>query len=299
MSTLKRYFLETRPHFLVLSVVVALLGTGMAMRQGEISLAHAALCLAGLLLLHISTNVLNDYFDHKSGIDLKTRKTPFSGGSGLIQSGAVSPGGVLGLGLGAFFLACPIGAYFILVRGPVLLPLFTAGALFVLLGTSYLTRTGFAVGELSAGLGLGTLPVAGIYMILRGHIDAAAVYASVPSGILVFNLLFLNEFPDAKADLMGGRRTLVITLGRKKAARVYAALTTLVFLWIAAGPVLKLTPAWTLLGLLTLPLAVGAMRNAFQYRTPENMLKAQGANTVVILATQFLLAAGYFISIRF
>ena len=94
MSTLKRYFLETRPHFLVLSVVVALLGTGMAMRQGEISLAHAALCLAGLLLLHISTNVLNDYFDHKSGIDLRTQKTPFSGGSGLIQSGAVSPGGV-------------------------------------------------------------------------------------------------------------------------------------------------------------------------------------------------------------
>jgi 1,4-dihydroxy-2-naphthoate polyprenyltransferase len=293
---IKTLFLATRPKFLLLPVVVVLLGTGIARRAGNICWPDAFFCLLGLLLLHISTNVLNDYFDYKSGIDFKTSPTPFSGGSGFLTSGTLKPEQGLALGLGAFLAAVPLGVYFFFVRGPVLIPLFGAGAVFVLLGTSHLTRIGYGAGEICAGLGLGLLPVWGTSYILSGTMDGSALYASVPSGILVFNLLFLNEFPDTEADRQGGRKTIPIQFGLPFAARLYLVLSAAVYLWIIAGVLLEIMPAWSLLGLLTLPLSFQAVRGSFAFADRDKLTAAQGANIIVILATQFLLGLGYFIS---
>jgi 1,4-dihydroxy-2-naphthoate octaprenyltransferase len=296
MAKIKIYFLETRPHFLVLSVMLAFLGSAMAWYYRSFHLGHALLAFLGLLLLHISTNVLNDYFDFKHGIDLKTKPTPFSGGSGFVISGQITPGETLTFGLLAFFLAAPIGLYFLIRTGWILLPLFILGAIFVLLGTSYLTKVGFAVGELAAGLGLGALPVLGINIILRQQVDLATVYACIPSGILVFNLLFLNEFPDREADQQGGRRTLAITLGLNRAGRVYAVLSIMVYVWIVIGVVLQWMPAFTLLGLFTLPFCIRAIKGALNPTDPKQLLPALGANIVMILGTQFVLGIGYILS---
>jgi 1,4-dihydroxy-2-naphthoate octaprenyltransferase len=101
----KNLFLSTRPQFLVLSVILVFLDASLASYFGTANLSYALVCGLGLVLLHISTNVLNDYFDYKSGIDHRTKPTPFSGGSGFIVSGKIKPSISLTLGLGAFGLA--------------------------------------------------------------------------------------------------------------------------------------------------------------------------------------------------
>jgi 1,4-dihydroxy-2-naphthoate octaprenyltransferase len=293
--SVKAYLLETRPQFLILSLVLAILGTGMAVASGSISFLWAVLAFVGLLLLHISVNTLNDYFDFKSGVDLATRPTPFSGGSGFLPAGKLTAKEVLWIGVGTFMLAVPIGIYFILERGLPLLPLFIVGAVFVLAYTSFLTKIG-GLSELSAGLGLGTLPVFGIFYILTGEATGAALFASIPSGFLVANLLLINEIPDAEADKVGKRKTLPIILGKRGAAMVYSALTILTYVWIAAGVVAGYMPVWTLLGCLTLPMAFKAISGSFKYDDMSKLIPALGANVMVVLLTQLLMGVGFILS---
>lgn len=291
--SLKAYFLETRPQFLMLSIVLIILSTSIAFYDGVFNLKYTLLTLVGLLLLHISVNTLNDYFDYKSGIDLKVNRTPFSGGSGLLPSGKISAKQTFWLGTISFILAVPIGIYFILNKGWFLLPIFVLGAIFVLFYTSFLAKLGFGFSEISAGLGLGTLPVLGVYLILNRGFSFPVLYASIPSGILVCNLLFLNEFPDVEADKTGGRKTLPIILGKDKAARLYSALSLLVYIWIVSGVIFKIMPPFTLIALLTLPFAFKAITGSITHSDITKMLPAQGANVMVVLLTQFLLGIGY------
>ncbi len=289
----KTLFLETRPQFLILTPILIILAMGMALYNGQFNFLYLFLSLLGLLLLHISVNTLNDYSDYKTGIDLNVKRTPFSGGSGMLPSKSLSSSTVLKMGLISFLLAVPIGVYFLIERGLSLLPIFILGAIFVLWYTSTIARLGYGLPELAAGLGLGTLPVFGTFLIFTGQFSWEILYASVPSGILVCNLLYLNEFPDIEADTMGGRRTLPILLGREKAAYFYGFLTILVYLWIAVGVILDLMPIWTLLGLLTMPFAIKAMKGAITFKTVEELIPSLGANVMVVLLTQLFLGIGY------
>lgn len=291
---LKVWFLETRPHFLLLSVVLAFLGTAAACYAGAFHLGFALLGFLGILLNHISVNVLNDYYDYKSGIDRETVRTPFSGGSGIIQANLLTPRQVLWLGIVAFILAVPIGIYFIMVKGIILLPLLLVAALCVLLYTPLLTRLGWP--EWAPGLGLGLLPVLGAYFIQAGSYTVPAVVVAVPAGILVHNLLLLNEFPDVEADRKAGRKTLPIVIGKDRSAWLYSALTVLVYLWLIGAVLAGQMPAFALLGLLTFPLALKAIRGSFQHRDMAKLVPALGANVMVVLLTQLLMGIGYILA---
>ncbi|PJA27626.1 MAG: prenyltransferase [candidate division Zixibacteria bacterium CG_4_9_14_3_um_filter_46_8] len=294
--SIKYLFLETRPQFLLLSPILVFLGMAMAMYQGSFSWVYFLLSVIGLTLLHTSVNVLNDYSDHKTGIDFKTKRTPFSGGSGFLTIGKVNPEAALKLGLGSFFLAVPIGVYFVIKEGWHLLPLFLVGSVFVLWYTSHLSKVGGGLSEISAGLGLGSLPVLGTFIIINGGFSWVALYASIPSGFLVCNLLLLNEFPDAEADKTGQRRTLPIVLGYKKAALVYSTLIVMAYLWVVIGVALGLMPAWALIALLTLPFGLRAISGALRFKSFEELIPAQGANILTVLLTQLLLGCGYIVA---
>lgn len=288
---LKVWFLETRPQFLLLSVVLAFLGNSIAWYDGYFHLGYALLAFVGLLLCHISVNVLNDYFDYTSGIDLEVRRTPFSGGSGILPASLLKPRQIFWFGLVSFLLAVPIGIYFVIARGWDLLPLLLVAAVCTLLYTPVLTRLGWP--EWAPGVGMGTLPVLGTYFIQTTAYTIPAVIASIPSGILVHNLLLLNEFPDAKADKKAGRRTLPIVMGKKNAGTVYCAMTLLVYLWIIGGVVAGIMPIFCLIALLTFPLAIKAIQGA---RKPEDMgrlVPAMANNVLVVLLTQLLFGIGY------
>jgi len=288
---LKVWFAETRPQFLLLSVVLAFLGSSIAWYDGYFHLGYALLAFFGLLLCHISVNVFNDYFDYTSGIDLEVRRTPFSGGSGILPASLLKPRQVFWFGLVSFLLAVPIGVYFVFARGWDLLPLLMVAAVCTVLYTPLLTRLGWP--EWAPGVGLGALPVLGTYFIQTTAYTIPAVIASIPSGILVHNLLLLNEFPDTRADGKAGRRTLPIVMGKKNAGIVYSALTLLVYLWIIAWVAVGIMPIFCLIALLTLPLALKAIGGALKPENMRRLVPAMANNVLVVLLTQLLLGIGY------
>ena len=296
---LKIWFLETRPQFLLLSVVLAFLGTCIAWYEakefgGNFDLGYAFLAGFGLLLAHISVNVLNDYFDYRSGIDLETKRTPFSGGSGILPATLLKPRQVFWLGLSSFLLAIPIGVYFVLARGWLLLPLLLIAAICVLLYTPTILKLRWP--EWAPGLGLGALPILGVYFVQTSVYTLPVFIASIPSGILVHNLLLLNEFPDVEADKKAGRKTLPITMGKEKAGIVYSVLTIIVYLWIIGGVVVGQMPTFSLIALLTLPFAIKAIRGALKHQDMSQLVPAMANNVLVVLLTQLLLGIGYILA---
>ena len=292
---IKIWLLETRPQFLLLSVALVLLGTAMSGNEGHFNWVRFALTMLGLILAHASVNILNDYFDYKSGIDLETRRTPFSGGSGILPQGLIEPKSAFRFGAGCLLAAFLIGLYLTAVSGRQLLPLILLGGLVIYFYTSYLTK--WLLGEFWAGLGLGTLPVLGTYFVQTGSYTTGAFVASLAPGFLTANLLLLNEFPDAEADKKGGRFHLVIALGARKASRLYAGLTATAYFCIAAGVVLKLMPALSLIALLSAPIAFKAISVTFKhYDKPSELVPAQKANVMTVLATNILLALAYFMN---
>ncbi len=285
------WLIEIRPRFLLISVALAALGTSIAWRNGFFSLRYTVLAFIGLLLWQISVQVLNDYFDYKSGVDLKTRRTPFSGGSGILPAHLLRPGSVLKFGLLSFALAVPIWAYLITVKGLLLLPLIGVGAVCVLVYTPFLTR--WRLGEVSSALGLGILPTLMFYFVQTGGYSAEAVVAAIPAGMLIFNVHLLNEFPDVEADEAGGDKTLPIILGRPKAAWLYLAGTGAVYAWTVAWAAAGVMPLPTLISLVTIPLALRAIKGALSYHASASFNPALWANALFGFFTITLLASGY------
>lgn len=288
------YLLETRPQFLILSVVLGLTGTCIAWYDGFFNLGEALLATFGLILTHMSVNAINDYFDYRSGIDKVTNITPFSGGSGMIKSGRLTSREVLWVGIITLLLAVPIGIYFILARGWLLLPLLVVAAFCVIFYSPLILKCHWP--EWSPGLGLGILPVLGMYFSQTGMYSWHAVIASVPSGFLVHNLLLLNEFPDIEADKVANRKTLPITLGGHGAAIFYTVVTLMVYIWIIGAVIFRAMPVFTLIALLTLPVAIKAIRGSFKYNEMDKIVPAMASNVMVVLLTQVLVGIGYILS---
>ena len=282
---------EMRPKFLVGSVAVAFLGTSVAWGDGFFSLRYAVLGFIGLILWHTSVQVLNDYFDYRSGVDFQTQRTQFSGGSGVLPARLLKPLSVLRFGLLTFALAVPVWTYLVIVKGLLLLPLVGVMAVCVLLYTPVLTR--WRLGEISCGLGLGVLPILMFYFIQTGEYTTEVVVASVPAGILFFNVHLLNEFPDAEADKMGHRKTLPIVLGRAKASWIYLAGTVAVYVWVVVWVVVGVMPPTALLALVTIPLAFWATRGAVSYKDEALFAQALWANSLCLIFTTALLGSGY------
>ncbi len=290
----KTLLLETRPQFLILSVVLAFLGTAIAWYDGYFNLWKALLAMVGLVLAHAAVNILNDYVDFRSGVDLKTVKSPFNGGSGLLPAGQISPSVALKLGLGCLTGAVAIGVFFIFAAGWALLPLLLVAGLCIVLYTPFILKHGWP--EWSPGLGLGILPIMGAYFVQTSQYNWQIFAISIPSGILVHNLLFLNEFPDVDADKTVKRKTMPITLGKSKASIIYITLTVVTYLWIILMVVLGVMPAFTLLALLTMPMAFKAITGSRKYDEVSRFIPAQASNVLIVLLIQALMGVGYILA---
>jgi len=291
---MNKWLMIIRAPFLPLSVVLAFLGTCIAWYDGAFHLGYALLAFLGILLAHISVDVINEYFDYKSGIDLATKRTPFSGGSGALPMGLITPKQALWLGIITFVAIIPIGVYFVLVKGWLLLPLLLVAALCILIYTPFILKIGWP--EWAPGLGMGALPVMGAYFVQTGEYNWPLVVASVPSFILVHNLLLINEFPDVEADKKGGRKTTPIVIGEAGASKFYSAMTILVYLWVIGSVIAGVMPVYCLVALLTLPFAIKAILGSMQYQDMNKLVPALANNVMVVLITQLLLGVGYILA---
>jgi 1,4-dihydroxy-2-naphthoate octaprenyltransferase len=295
MANLKAFAGIARVPFLLLPVTLVASGAAAAAYDGAFDISRTVVALIGLVALHIAANVLNEWSDMRTGIDLHTNRTPFSGGSGTIPSGAVSTQTALAFGLGWAAIGLATGLWLITEVGWVLVPIMVLGAVFVLGYTDLLARSG--VGEIAAGLGLGGLPVIGTALVQDGTIGPAAVAAAVPATLMTFNLLLLNEFPDEQADRAGGRRNVVIMLGRPGAAAVYSAAALMTPSAIVATVIVDVLPVLSLAAVLPSLLLVKSLKWACVQPNGPVPIPALGANVVWILTTNLMLAVSVGVSV--
>ena len=291
---LKAWLRQIRAPFLILSVILVLIGIAAARRDGFVDIGKSILLVMGVVLAHVSVNLFNEISDFRTGIDGDTRRTPFSGGSGMLQAGMTSVRTVTAAAYGAFFAAAAIGFFFCFVSGWWIALFAACGGLAVRFYTSHLTR--WRIGEVISGITLGSFVVLGTHYALSGALNWEIVLISIPPGILTSLLLFLNEFPDMEADRKGGRRHLVIQFGRKRCSRIYVAGLAVVYGVILAAPFISRVPGSILVALSTLPLAIRAGYLALVHHDDmPRFVPALALNVGVVLLTDFLLAVGYFL----
>ena len=284
-----------RFHFIPLTVILVSLGTAVAAYEGFFYWPHFVLAMIGSILVHMTVNVINDYHDYVDGIDLNTERTPFSGGSGVLPSSLLKPKQAFWFATACLLVAMVIGVYFVLTMGWLLFPLLLVAGFSAYFYNVYLSK--WLVGELFAGLNLGPLLVLGAYYVQTGRYSWEAFVASLAPGILTANLLFLNEFPDRDADQKGGRRHLVIVMGKGSARFLYVALMIVAYLCIVIGVLAKWMPAVTLIGLGTAVVGWKAAGGALKYyNDSRHLVPVLGLNVIQILGTQALLTIGYVIA---
>jgi 1,4-dihydroxy-2-naphthoate octaprenyltransferase len=289
VPSLKALLGVSRGPFLLLPPTLIAAGSAAAAYDGRFVWPHALAALVGLVALHAAVNALNEASDFATGIDLHTRRTPFSGGSGTLPSGLAGRGTAVGVGIAGSAVGLFVGIFFLRIHGWPFVPFMVLGAFSVLAYTPGLIRLG--VGEVFAGLGLGALPVLGAAFVHEGRIGPAAIAASIPAFFMTFNLLLLNEFPDEEADRAGGRRHLVITLGRRGAAWVYAAAALGVPVAHAIAVAFGAIPPLCLLAMVPSALLVRPLSWAFTRPEEPVPIPAMGDNVIWNLATNVVMAA--------
>jgi len=309
MSSIRVWVAQVRANFLLLSVFLVLIGLAFSVKyppESGISFnyLHAFLLVTGVVLTHISVNLFNEYSDYHTKIDFNTTRTPFSGGTGMMVSGQTRPKDVLMVAIVTLVIAFAIGLYFTIVSHWSIMILAVIGAFSIVFYTNLLAR--IMLGELFAGLALGTLVVLGTYISMTASpgtpvnmlVPAEVLWLSIPPGILTALLLFINQFPDMEADIAGGRKHLVIFLGKKKSAWVYAAGMFLTFAIIFILPLIGLSSFWIYLALFPIPLAVKASLTALRYgENNSRIVSALVNNVLTVLSTDLLIAVAIFIDV--
>lgn len=283
----------TRANFLPLTVVIVFAGlAGAFYAHRTFNGSDALLVMVGALLTHASVNAFNNYFDYTSKIDARTIKTPFSGGVEILVKGEMRATNALAVAIICLVAAFLIGTCFLLRLFNVLLPLMLYGLLVIVLYTPALSKI-HGLSEVVAGSGFGFIGL-GVYVTQAGLIDGTAFAIFVPVTILVAMLLFLNEFPDADADKEGGRRHVVILVGKRRAARIYVISLIATYVSIVLSVIFQAAPWTNLVGLLTIPVAYKAARSVLKnYEKTPDLVPALGMNVIMILSTIILVAAGF------
>ncbi len=298
MKKLLLFLAEMRAPFFTASVIPVILGASAAWSEtGIFSPAVFALTLVAGMCLHAGTNIANDYFDHKSGDDEINVEfvRPFSGGSRMIQKGLLSPREVLVESLVLFAIGGAIGLYLAVTRGLAILVLGVVGAFCGFFYTAPpFNIAARGIGELTVGLNFGTLMVLGAYYVQTGRFSTAALVASLPVGILIADVLYINEFPDYAADKAVGKTHLVVRLGKERAAWGYLALTLAAYVSILVPVIARAVPPYCLLGLVTLPIAMKAINVAVtNYADSPKLAPANAATIQLHMLTGLLVSAGF------
>jgi 1,4-dihydroxy-2-naphthoate octaprenyltransferase len=293
MTSLKPLLGTLRIPFLVLAPCCVLVGVGTAVWQGgPVNLLEVVLVLIAGVAAHACVNVYNEYFDFKSGLDSRTVRTPFSGGSGTLQALPHLAPAAFALATALGLLTALIGLYFLAVRGWWLLPLAALGFVIAYVYTNWLSKHPL-VCLLTPGTGFGLIFVLGVHFALTGSYTWTAFVAALVPFFLVSNLLLINQFPDVEADRTVGKKHFPLLIGRRKTAYIYGAFLLGAYLAIIVGIVLGLLPWPTLLGLLTAPLAWRAFRGAVRFADDiPNLIPILGLNVEIVLLTPLLTALG-------
>lgn len=296
-DTLHTLLRTTRPPFLLLTLVCIFLGYAAAVQTGtQIDYMQLWLALGGGMAAHISVNTLNEYLDFRSGLDARTSKTLFSGGSGALVANPQAASAVFFLALIALGTVIGIGSYLCYRHGLQLLPLGLLGIVIILSYTPWLNRHPLLC-LVAPGVAFGPLMVVGTYVVLTGTYAGLPMYLSLVPFFLVNNLLLLNQIPDVEADQGVGRRHVPIVYGVHNALRIYALHALATCTTIIAGIVSGALTTLASISLLPMVAAGLALRGAAKQAAAADKLTFYLAlNVLSTLLTPALLGLAVILS---
>jgi 1,4-dihydroxy-2-naphthoate polyprenyltransferase len=281
-----------RIRFLLASVIAVTNGLAIAYwKYAAIDPLYAILTYIGVVFLHASVDLLNDYWDHKRGIDSATKRTKFSGGTGVLPENLLTPRAVYIAGIIFLVLGASIGAYFVAIRGITIAVILSFAVVAIYFYSTRIVNAG--LGELFVAI-KGAMIVLGTLYVQNAVLEPTALYVGAIVGILSATVLFINSFPDYEADRSKGRRTLVIMLGRKTASVIFPIFIIAAYALIAVGIFLGFTKIYSLICFASMPFAI---KSVLQLRkepeSTEKIVPAMASAVTYSRITGFLLAMSF------
>ena len=282
----------TRPHTLTAAFVPVLLGTVLALPLTSIHLGLFTAMLMACLLIQAATNMFNEYYDFKRGLD---NEHSVGIGGAIVREG-IQPSTVMKIALSLYGISIALGVYicmnsswWLAVIGLVSMAvgyLYTGGPIPI-------AYTPF--GELFAGFFMGMLIILIAFYIQTGQITLISVLISVPIVITVGAILLANNIRDHDGDKENGRRTLAILLGQQRAIILLAGMFILSYVWVFTLIGLNFTSAWLALVLLSTPKALKAIKGFIGKTKPVQMVPAMIATAQTNTIFGLLLSIGLFL----
>ena len=255
MNVYRNWFLASRPWSFTMTAISVSVGAALGAIEGSFSWSLYIVTLFGTILLHAATNLLNDYYDVKSGVDTREVSTAQYRPHPLVE-GKLDAGQVRGVSLVLYGLSIAFGIYLAATRGWELLWIGVIGAFGSFTYTAPPLKYKYsALGEISVFLMWGPLMVAGAYFVQRQAFSMNAFWISLPFGVLVALVLLANNIRDITHDRDKGILTLAIVLGRRKGLVLYATLVVVAYLGIILMSLVGPLYLWSLIVLLSIPLA--------------------------------------------
>jgi 1,4-dihydroxy-2-naphthoate octaprenyltransferase len=260
MNVYRNWFLASRPWSFSMSAISVSVGSSLAAIYGDFSWFLYLAALIGTIFMHAATNLINDYYDVKSGVDTPEVATaqyrPHPLVEGKLEAGQVRTAAYILYGLSIL-----IGIYLAATRGWALMWIGLTGAFARLTYTAPPLKYKYsALGEISVFLMWGPLMVAGAFFVQRQEFSINAFWVSLPFGVLVALVLLANNIRDIKHDHDKGILTLAIVLGQQKGIMLYATLVVVAYLGIIWMSIFGPLYLWSLLVLASLPLALRLLK---------------------------------------
>jgi 1,4-dihydroxy-2-naphthoate polyprenyltransferase len=258
-AIIQAWLQASRLPFYVATFIPLAIGWVLAMKTGSPARpGRFVLVFLGSFMVHLLTNLANDYFDHLVGTDAGDA----IGGSRVIQEGKLSPRTMWHVIVTLYVFAFAIA--FVIVLG-FNLYLLAIPILFAAFSSYFYVappiRYGYyGLGELFVGINMGPIMVVGTYWVIKGQPDWVPFLISIPIGLMVASILYYQSLPDMKTDEAAGKRTLAVKLGKMGAFRGLVLFFVLTYLSIVMLVVCRMLSWYSLLFCVSIPLFVKLIR---------------------------------------
>jgi len=284
-----------RIRFLLASVISVSVGLAITWwSTNDITIVDAILTMCGVLALHASVDLLNDYWDFKRGIDTKTHRTKMSGGSGVLPEGLLKPSQVYAAGIVSLIIGAAIGMYFVATDGIVIGIILAFAVLSIYFYSTKIVNWGLA--EVFVGI-KGCMIVIGTYFVQTTNITEQAVLGGIVIGTLSSLILFITSFPDHDADKAKGRKTLVISLGKERACSILWVFPVVTYGITVIAVFFEIFPIFCLLILLTIPLIIrSGLKLKQNYDKLTNLIPVMSSTLYFSRITGVLLIVGFLVN---
>jgi 1,4-dihydroxy-2-naphthoate octaprenyltransferase len=282
-----------RIKFLLASVIAVTNGIAISYwKSGYIDFGYALLTFFGILCLHISVDLLNDYSDFKRGIDTNTKRTKYSGGTGVIPENLIDSRLIYCAGIIFLIMGGLTGFYFVTTKGIIILILLIFAIISIYFYSTNIVNAG--LGELFVAI-KGCMIVLGSYYIQSDSIELTSVYVGVIIGLLSALVLLVTSFPDYEADKKSGRRTLIIVLGKENSVRIFIMIIVTTYAMIIGGSIFKVLPIFSTIALLSIPFAIKAVRKLRRFNDSDELVSSMANSIIYSRVCGILLAISFII----